>query len=215
MGEGFWIAVIGLAWPLVAIWMLFQFRPLVESLLRRDSITIKVAGFELSSQEAADRIGKDIADLQRRLSLLEAGDLPQTSAITSADSKDTAKFLLWVDDYPSNNAFLIENFRKQGLEVVLSLSTADAVKKLQTGQFDAVISDLGRRENGVDNPLAGLELLQGMHDLERRPPAIIFAGARGLSHRDRLLGAGAEEVTSSSVDVVGFVGRHLRPAVAN
>lgn len=209
MSEGFWIAIFGLAWPLVVIWAFFQFRPLIESLLKRESVNIEIAGFKFSSQEAIEKIGKDIADLQKRLALIES-DKQMTKAWHETENAERQeRLLLWVDDFPSNNAFLIENFRKQGIEVVLSLSTEDALKKLRSGGFRVVISDLGRQEDGIDNPLAGLELLQSMRELEPRPPIIIFAGSRGLQNKARLLAAGAEDVTSSPIDVVSFVEKHL------
>lgn len=216
MNSEFWAAFFSLAWPVVVVWAALTFRPYVAGLLSRNSVTIKIAGFELTSQEAVDKISTDISDIQRRLSTLETSGAPAFHAPgPSVTTNSHSKNLLWVDDYPSNNAFLIDNFRKQGVEVVLSLSTDDALRKLRTGGFQAVISDLGREESGSNNPFAGLELLQSMNEISPRPPVLIFAGSRGIQNQNKLIAAGAESVTSSPIDVVSFIQKHLGTMDAN
>jgi CheY-like chemotaxis protein len=209
----FWAALASLAWPAIALFALYRFWPAIETLLKRDSVTVKLGGFELSSQQVVDDFRKNFADIQKRISGIELArtDIEGQSASVPVSTPSPApKALLWVDDFPSNNALLIESFTKEGIDVVLSLDTSDALKKLKNGDYSAVITDLGRKEDGIDNPNAGLDLLIEMRKINSNLPTLVFAGSRGISHRKKLLEHGAAEVTASGVDVFRFVKNHFR-----
>ncbi|AKI01739.1 Response regulator receiver domain protein [Hoeflea sp. IMCC20628] len=120
----------------------------------------------------------------------------------------SSRRVLWVDDFPINNAHLIESFKEKGVDIDLSISTEDALSKISSLDYSAVISDLGRMENGFDNKFAGLELLKLIRKIDEKMPVLIFAGARGLGSRAKLMEAGAEDVVSSSVSVVKFVEKY-------
>jgi CheY-like chemotaxis protein len=113
--------------------------------------------------------------------------------------------ILWVDDYPSNNAFLIEQFQKDGIEVKLALSTNEGLKELLGESFDMIITDLGRKENGRDNPFAGLEFIKQVRDKNNNAPILVYAGDRGMQNQSKLLKAGATKVTQSPVEVQSFI----------
>jgi CheY-like chemotaxis protein len=214
----FWKAITGLAWPLVVLFVFFRFGPVIVSLLKRENVSIKVGNLELSVQDAAKNIGRSIADLQERLSSLEtqqgATTPKQSSIIENALAENSIRSrvpqLIWVDDYPSNNAFLIEAMKDRGIDVTLSLSTEDAIKCITSKHFDFLITDLGRKENGSENPFAGLDLLKRLRAIGSELPVLVFAGKRGLENERILIEAGAEAVTTSGVDVMAFVERHLR-----
>ena len=54
----FWQAVSNIAWPAFALVIVLIFRWPLNSLLRRDNLTIKVAGIELSVPAATEQVGK-------------------------------------------------------------------------------------------------------------------------------------------------------------
>lgn len=179
-------------------------------------MTIKVAGLELSVQDAAKGLGRDMANIQERMSQLEnrfsGGALPANTATAAAElarKPNKRSALLWVDDYPSNNAFLIEGLKHKGIEVVLSLSTEDAVRKLRDDDYKAIITDLGRVEDGRDNAFAGLDLIRQLRADGTLKPTLVFAGSRGIANRDKLLKAGAEDVTDSGIDVMAFIDKYF------
>ena len=51
--------------------------------------------------------------------------------------------ILWVDDNPKNNSFLVERLSKLGIQVTQVLSTAEAISLLSSMSFDRIISDMG------------------------------------------------------------------------
>lgn len=210
----FWAAIASLAWPIVVLIVLLRFKPLVEGILKRENMTIKVAGMELSVQAAAKGLGRDIGDLQERIAKLEGlnplNDSPPRVENNDSNIKVNEDIILWVDDFPSNNAFIVENLRNKGVEVVLSLNTQDALKRLGNSKFSSIITDLGRVEGGMENQFAGLDLIKEVRAAKIEIPILVFAGRRGMQHKGKLLAAGADDVTSSGVDVLAFIEKHSK-----
>ncbi len=198
----FWAAITGLAWPAVVLIIAVLFRRIIGKLLTRETLTIKVAGMELTVKEAAEQTGKGLSDIQERLAVLERNF---SQPVGSGAVASRARSILWVDDFPSNNAFIIEKLERDGATIRKELSTDSAIGLLSRQSFDCIISDLVRIENGRENIHAGLEFTQALRASGNKTPLLIFAGRRGLENRDRLLVAGADQVTSSSVDVFRFV----------
>lgn len=218
----FWKTLSALFWPATVIVIFLSAKGYIFKFLDRDGLTIKVAGMEISVADATKNIGTEVADLQKKLSELEATVKAQNSDFgpdkifaesASDNSNDGATqikptTLLWVDDYPINNAFLVDRFRNDGINVILSLSTKDALKTLGYGGIDIIITDLGRKEEGFENPFAGSDLIKAIRSKNQTVPIMVFAGKRGLENRDRLLQEGADAVTASGVEVQTFVNRH-------
>lgn len=211
----FWAAVVQLAWPVVFLVLFLVFRPALTTVLKRENVTMKVAGMELSVSQAARKSGEEIVALQERVARLE--ERLERAAAAPADvefeqplkERPRTGRILWVDDHPSNNAFGIERLEKRGLDVRKELSTDAAMRALLEEEFDIVITDLGRRESGAERPFAGLELIEKMRSGNFRQPVLVFASSRGIRNRERLLRAGATEVTSSMVDVMKFIDNQL------
>ncbi len=207
---GILVALSGFAWPIAAVTVALLFRRFIAKLLSREIVSVKIAGMELSVAEAAKQTGTTLTDLIERMADLEdrtSGDTSKEPQVDLPHEKHSSKYLsvLWVDDFPSNNAFLIEKFERDSFRVRKELSTRAGLAALRQEPFDVIISDLGRREDGVENPLAGLDFVKEVRASGILVPILIFAGQRGLENRDRLIEAGANEVTASPVDVFRFV----------
>lgn len=203
----FWTAVTSLGWPVAAITIALLFRRYLARLIDGENVTIKVAGMEISVREAAAQAGKNLSDLQERVARLEEGVVGVTDPNDVQDGSDGIS-ILWVDDFPSNNAFIIEKLESDGYRVRKELTTDAGLKALATDNFGIIISDLGRQEGGQDNPFAGLEFTRAVRAANNDTPLLIFAGKRGHQNRERLLAAGVTQVTSSAVDVFRFVDAH-------
>lgn len=216
----FWAALVKLAWPAVFLWLMVMFRPAILALARRENLTMKVAGMEISVSEVAKKSGEDLVKLQERVAKIESsfegGEAPVADSDFSRNVRvcpeRSSKQILWVDDYPSNNAFGIERLEEKGVNVRKELSTAAALHALSQEKFDLIITDLGRVEGGVDNPFAGLDLIEMARAQGVETQIVVFAGRRGEENADKLFEAGADFVTSSMVDLMKIV-QHTFPYV--
>lgn len=215
--EKIWDAISGVAWPIVVIYIFVKTWPSLRMMLDSRRLSIKVAGIELSVADAAENIGKQVADIQQKVAEIDQklNQYPpkeNESFVGHSVTKEIFYFpksVLWVDDYPSNNAFLIDKFQRSGIDVTVSLSTEDALKHISQRKFAVVITDLGRTENGLEKQFAGLELIERLRKDGSDVPILVFAGARGLQNRDKLLAAGANEVSAAGTDVISFVEQYV------
>jgi CheY-like chemotaxis protein len=188
-----------LAWPIIFGIFVYKFyepiRALIES-VRGRRFTIKVAGNELTVEEASEQQRKIVNDVQSRLAEIERR-LESTKSIplrTERTGAPGSKSIFWVDDKPKNNSFLIAALRERGHVVDTALTTNEGIKKFKENSYDIVISDMGRPEDEK----AGITLAKKIHSLRSGVPYFIFCGgwaARNL--RDEALANGVTEITSS------------------
>jgi CheY-like chemotaxis protein len=257
-------AISKLAWPLLAAALLWRLYPVLRKIFESRNFAIKVAGIDVSVQDASEQLAKQIQELQDQFLNLR-NQIPQTHAGTGGtelpkppadyspsaypqppaaypdrptypeppagyaeppsddperptypqpresvnypDSRDmTRKHILWVDDKPSNNAFLIDKLRKDGVEITESLSTREALTFLgkNTKDINVIISDMGRFEDGHYQPEAGLKLITSIRDLGI--PILIFSSARyARQNGEAVKTAGAKGVTSSSLELLEWL----------
>lgn len=182
-----------IVWPAIILIVILTFREAIRSLLSTsDKITVKAgasgveATVERQQIEAAALLGAATGKQQT------VGD-DQTSNVTQARSIATVvsanvqpstvsslsrSSVLWVDDRPSNNVFEREALSSLGIAFTTSTSTDDALKKLSTGTYDAIISDMGR----PGDPRAGYTLLEKVRHMGINTPYIIYAGSNAPQH---------------------------------
>jgi CheY-like chemotaxis protein len=83
--SGFISALGGLLLPAAAVlFVLLMLRPLREVMATR-KFTLKIAGFELSAQEVTDQIQREIADLQKQVSALQAAAERERAVVQAFD----------------------------------------------------------------------------------------------------------------------------------
>jgi CheY-like chemotaxis protein len=87
--------------------------------------------------------------------------------------------VLWVDDRPNNNIHERRAFEAFGLQFTLALSTNEALQKMATQQFAAVISDMGRREG----PREGYVLLDTLRKQGNQIPFFVYASSNAPEHK--------------------------------
>ena len=111
------------------------------------------------------------------------------AAAIAAAGTQRLQALLWVDDYPENNAFEVDALKRKGVEVIPAATNSDALRSVKAGRpLDVIITDMGREGEGDD---AGLELLKGLHDLGVSTPVIVYASAPAVARtRDQALKLG-------------------------
>ena len=207
-----------LLWPAIVILLIVLFRPVIKALMesaKSRKFTLKIGGQELTMEEASKQQNSLIADLQSQVAEIRRavgqvsseGSVPQAQAVSGSGepsrvSDRSGRSVLWVDDYPKNNSYFVEQLSDVGISVDLALSTTEGLAKFRRGSYLAVISDMGRLEDGKDRPEAGLDLVREIRKTDKQTPILIFCSSRAV-HRagDMALKLGANGVTSSPAEL--------------
>ncbi len=202
-------SVAALLWPLLVLVVLLLFRrPLlrvVRSAEQREW-TLEVGGQKLTMKQLSDQQNVLIVDLQKQVGALSQrlAELtePQPAVESEGPAPNTPNSVLWVDDFPENNAIVLDQLQRSGVRVDLARSTREALGFLGQRHYGAVLSDMGRYEDGAQVSDAGLRLLRAVRDKDSTTPFVIYCSTRAkLAYRDEALAAGATEITDSPVVV--------------
>jgi CheY-like chemotaxis protein len=124
------------------------------------------------------------------------------SAPPTPSVRPMSRSILWVDDHPENNAVLADSWRRDGADVEIVRSTSEAMRLLDWRVYGLIISDMGRRESGVDVPDAGLRLLANVRATDPSTPFVLYGNVGPFS--DAARAAGATLVTGSTFDLMEF-----------
>lgn len=111
--------------------------------------------------------------------------------------------ILWVDDRPDNNIHERRAFEALGLEFTLALSTVDALDKLSTHKFAAIISDMGRREG----PREGYVLLDDVRRRGIATPLFFYASSNTPEHKRETFEHGGQGCTNNAQELFQMVTR--------
>lgn len=206
-------SIASLLWPLIVIAVILLFRPAVAAIVesaRSRKFTVKIGGQELTMEEVNDQQKKLNEDLQAQIVEIRArlGTPETTPILASATSRVEASAMgvLWVDDNPKNNSYLIQLLSDRNVRVDTVLSTDDGLKLFRPGKYAYVISDMGRQEGLKYNPHAGIDLLKAIRALDRSVPVIVFCSARAArEYGAEALGEGATSVTTSTTELFGLL----------
>ncbi|MEW2622050.1 response regulator [Streptomyces sp. NPDC048106] len=189
-------ALSGLAWPLLAGFVLWRLFPLIKEIARSRGFTIKVGEAEVTVQEYSENLIRATAEIQGRLASVGA-------AASQGAGSHTLDRVLWVDDHLENNATEVAQLRALGVDVKLARTTEEALRTLSHAPrpFDAIISDMGRKELGRTNRTAGFDLIRQLRARDDDTPVFIYATARAASRREEITGAGGTGVAASSTEL--------------
>jgi CheY-like chemotaxis protein len=221
-------AIGSLLWPLLVAVLLIRVIPHIPGVvadlrkaMRTRAFTVKVGGVELSVEDATEQLRRQVADLQTHMAteLAERGEpapsgppaspgAPDGAAAGTVAGQDRAT-ILWVDDSPDDNALELAKLRDDGLEVLLARSTAEAMDVLSLRRgIRAIITDLGRSEDGEFRSHAGLALLRQLREAEQDQPVLVYTSARRVDlDRQDALDAGATAVTASPTELFAALRR--------
>ena len=170
---------------------------------------MEVGGVEMSGEQVEEQQKNLIGEMLKSLSaVVRTVDPKPTTADGDGGNRAKPRRILWVDDNPSNNGVLISNLLNQGIGIDLATSTQEAIAHLSKGNYDFVITDMGRQESGKDRPEAGLELITQIQKGEfGDPPVVVYTSITkerevGVKARE----AGALAVTSSPIGLMISLG---------
>ena len=166
-------------------------------------------------EEVNDQQRLLIEDLQAQVSgLREAVEaVGEPAKIRGGEDKPLASSrptVLWVDDHPKNNSYLVQQLLDSGIQVDLAQTTEDGLRRFKRGHYGLVLSDMGRRENDHYNRQAGLDLLGKLREIDREVPFFIYCSRRKAAEFEsdaRQLGATA--ITSSATELSGLLRAQL------
>jgi CheY-like chemotaxis protein len=202
-------------WPIIIIGLIWFLRVPVVDLVRSArsrSFVIKIGGQELSMDEASQQQRDLIADLQKQINDVKAhlgiGASAQSSFETPSGTSDGRRLssLLWVDDEPKNNAYLIEQLTRSDVSIDSVGSTAEALSYLNRKRYDVIISDMGRQEGVRYNSKAGLDLLRAVRQIDQQTPFILFCSSQSVAkHRDEAMTEKATAITASPTDLLALL----------
>jgi CheY-like chemotaxis protein len=169
--------------------------------------TIVVAGSELTVSEVSEQSRTLLADLQDQILNLQRGQpaasgngQETTRTITPATR---VRSVLWVDDNPKNNSFLVERLSKLGIQVTQVLSTAEAMSLLRSTTFDRIVSDMGRLEGIIYKKSAGLDLIRQMRESNITTDIAFYCSSKAVAQfRDEATRLGAVVITSSPTELL-------------
>jgi DNA-binding NtrC family response regulator len=92
-----------------------------------------------------------------------------------------------------------------GIDFTLALSTNEALEVLSRRRFDAIISDMGRREG----PREGYVLLDGIRKSGAETPFFIYAGSNAPEHKHEATSRGAQGSTNRATELFDIVAEAL------
>lgn len=195
------------AWPGIFLLFMARFSVPLKNLIdsaRERKFTIKVAGNELTMEEFSEQQRALISDLQSKVAEMEGKATASAIASPLQESANarSRKLVLWVDDRPRNNSFLVESLQERGIRVDTALTTEEGMKKFRAMSYDYVISDMARPEG----ERAGITLAREIRKLSTSVPIYIFCGrfaARTL--RGESLEAGINDITSSATTLMSHL----------
>jgi CheY-like chemotaxis protein len=227
-------AIGSLLWPLLAAVVLIKVVPHIPGVvadlrraMRTRAFTVKVGGVELSVEEATEQLRRQVTDLQTHMAaqLAEPGEVappdragpPASPGAGPAGVEAPARpdqgppTILWVDDDPDAHTLELAKLRDDGVEVLLARSTAEAMDVLSLRRgVRAIVTDLGRAEDGEFRSHAGLALLRQLHEAEQDQPVLVYTSPRRVElDRQDALDAGATAVTSSPIELFASLRRVL------
>lgn len=206
------------AWPFVVLLLILMFhrelRALLQSLTQR-GLSLEIGGQKLTFDEVNKQQRNLIEDIQGQvveLRKLLGSHRPNASndlhALAPGEPLATRISVLWVDDNPKNNSYLVQQLRDRGVVVELATSTAVALMHFEHKKFDVVISDMGRIEGATYNRIAGVALLRAIRARDSQVPIILFtSAATARDKRDMAIAEKATDITSSATELLAILER--------
>lgn len=217
-------AIAQLLWPVAILVLVYKLLPELKLIFHRISesknLKIKWGDTELSVQEAADNIQRVVGSLidaeathwpgQPTASVKSAKEVADRNMDDVGNTDASLKRVLWVDDKPRGNALEMARLKDRGIQIDEALSTEEALEFFVPHKYSVVITDMYRRERGVGNPRAGIDLLRALRAIDPNVKVIAYcapASARGYGAL--FLELGGRAVTSETVNFFELLNQYI------
>lgn len=199
--------IASLLWPVIILCIFIYLKTPILKLIDiflEGKLHVKIAGFELNLKESNTQQNNILLDLQNKIVELEKQiKCPESLHNDFLDGRSISrKRILWVDDNPKNNAYLINSIEHKNIAVDTALTTEDAINKINEKKYDIIISDMARP--GDDK--AGITLANKIKNINQSIPIYIFCGNWAVKKLgDEALAAGVNGITSSGIELLGML----------
>jgi CheY-like chemotaxis protein len=204
-------ALRGYFWILLAAAVVWRLFPVIRQRLESGDVTFEIVGQKMSFSDASRQLHAELDDLRGKVIELtdrveapkDEGEVEAAAGAQPAPARPAR--ILWVDDRPENNAFLIKSLKDRDADVIEAASTDEALAELASNPrgFDVVISDMGRKERGGHRPLAGVDLIRRLRDENLTVPVVIYASPGAIERGGvAALEAGAVAATASPTELL-------------
>jgi len=171
-----------------------QFQDLISGAVSLATAMAKTSG-QAAAPEDVSRAAKSLAEVMQHVKEAE-----RTSAKPAQP-----KQILWVDDRPENNINERAAFVAMGCSFTLALSTNEALDQLSKKRFDAIISDMGRREGSRE----GYVLVDALRSRGDETPFFIYAASASTKHKREAALHGAQGSTNNPQELFELVSRSI------
>lgn len=149
--------------------------------------------------------GVAAADVSRATkSVVGAMQHVDESARTSS-TQTKRKHILWVDDRPDNQTHERAAFEAMGFDFTLAHSTNEALRILAYEKFNAIISDMGRREG----PREGYVLLDALRSMGDETPFFIYTGSNAPNEKREAARHDAQGYTNDPQELFDLVAQSI------
>lgn len=122
---------------------------------------------------------------------------------------ETQKIVLSVNDSATMGQDIFNWFYQNGVTLVRARSTARAMELLGRAQFDAVISNLRRFENGAQNNNAGIDLVQQIRRVNPSIPVFIYTMNIDQATRQSATSSGVNVITTNPTELQAALKKHV------
>jgi len=217
-------AFASLAWPIIIGIVVLRVLPVLRRVLESRGFTLKIAGFELTAQQATEQFHNQISDLQEKVvqlrqqvdSLVSGRPAPVSVVATAPSSTSANKSILWLDDKPTNNALEMARLQSEGFAITQVTSTTDALAVLDanSAQYAALITDMGRRERGIRDPKAGITFISAARKRGIDLPILVYTAQKSRTPQlaSEVQAAGGNGITASPVELLEMLHAALQQA---
>jgi ActR/RegA family two-component response regulator len=94
----------------------------------------------------------------------------------------------------------------RGFQVDYARTTEEALASVVNGSYDAVVTNMQRRENGVYRPKAGIELIHALRNAGISVPVLGYCSVGSVTKfSEEAIQAGAAAVTASPIELLSQI----------
>jgi CheY-like chemotaxis protein len=204
-----------LVWPVALVFAFIYFRKSIGNFIANlGELSLRTPALEATAKR---QVATQAVEATVALGAAQAKNLPGDGA--PVDTIDPAVIVdavvptartqrrirrsrvLWVDDRPDNNTFERKAIEVLGVEIDLSTSTDEALRKIRRQSYDLIISDMGRPPDSR----AGYTLLDRLRKEGDSTPFIIYAGSKRPEHVREARDHGAIGATNDPQELFSMV----------